>query len=63
MNWPCGRTRADDLRENPRPVDPSRHVHFHAHGGRIHAHEHAHTEPLAWHAHSARLDVPVRLDR
>ena len=60
MKWPqpwfppfVWRTMADDLRYHPRPVDPTPHVHFHAHPTR-HAHEHVHPSD---HAHSKRIDI------
>lgn len=51
-----GRSMADDLRENPRPPNPTVHAHFHEHGGVRHAHRHAHTEKDFEHAHSKRTD-------
>lgn len=52
-----GRTLADDLRENPRPVDPREHVHFHEHGGERHAHVHRNGKGDD-HAHSTITSLP-----
>lgn len=52
--WPSDeRTLADVARDHPRPIDPTPHVHFHAHPTR-HSHEHVHPSD---HAHSARTDI------
>lgn len=58
MTWER-RTLADDLREYPRKVDKTPHVHFHFHGGHRHSHRHAHPDE---HAHSKRTDLGAHTD-
>lgn len=55
------RTLEDDMRDNPRPVDDTPHVHFHEHDGMArHAHEHIHWEGRSEHAHSSMLVDPPK---
>lgn len=57
--WPSCRTLADDMRDDPRPVDTTPHAHFHEHGFGRHSHVHVHPDE---HAHSTRGDLGAHTD-